>query len=204
MKSKSLLFIVLIFVFLSGCMVYSFYPLYTEDDLFPNDLLVGEWTNSDSAVWKFDFNYNGKRLPENRDSTSFILKIKDKDQSDFDQASFLIHLIKLDGTYFLDFYLEDYLEDDNLTIFDLHVLPVHSFAKLELDGDQAKLSWFSPDWLEELIKQNRIRIHHENNGEYILLTAKPRELQKFVIKYVNSEEAFKDGIDEELHRVKND
>lgn len=201
MKSKSLLLITLILVFLSGCVVFSFYPLYTEEDLFPNDLLVGEWVDSDSAIWKFDFNYHGKPLPENRDSTSFILKIKEKEDLDFGEQAFLIHIIKLEGIYFLDFYLEEYLDDDNLTIFDLHVVPVHSFAKLELNDGQAKLNWFSPDWLEDLIKQNRIRIHHENNGEHILLTAKPRELQKFVIKYVNSDEAFEDGMDAELHRI---
>ena len=201
MKPKSLLFVALILVLLSGCMVYSFYPLYTKDDLFPNDLLVGEWMDSDSAVWKFDFNYKGKELPENRDSTAFILQIREKDQVDFDHEKFIIHLINLNGTYFLDFYLEDYFDDNHVTMFDLHVIPVHSFAKLELEGDCAKLSWFSPDWLEDLIKQNRIRIHHENNGEHILLTAKPHELQKFVIKYVDSEEAFKDGLDAELHRI---
>ena len=35
---------------------------------------------------------------------------------------------------------------------------------------------------------------HEKNDDFILLTAKPDELQKFVTKYVNSEEAFKDGM----------
>jgi hypothetical protein len=202
MKPRLLFLAALLFVFISGCMVFSFYPLYTEEDLFPNDLLVGEWVDSDSAIWKFDFNYKGKRLPENRDSTAFILQIKEKGNPDFDKASFIIHLIKLEGTYFLDFYLENYLETEQLTFFDMHLLPVHSFAKLELNGDSAKMNWFSPEWLEELIKQNRIRIHHENNGNHILLTAKPHELQKFVVKYVNSEDAFEKGVDAELRRVK--
>ncbi len=34
----------------------------------------------------------------------------------------------------------------------------------------------------------------------ILLAAKPGELQKFVTKYVNSEEAFKDGMEAVLTR----
>jgi hypothetical protein len=60
MKTKTILPIAALFLFLSGCVVFSFYPLYTEKDLFPNDLLVGEWIDDDSTVWKFDFNYKGK------------------------------------------------------------------------------------------------------------------------------------------------
>lgn len=202
MKPRSLILATLFFVFISGCMVFSFYPLYTEEDLFANDLLVGEWIDSDSAVWKFDFNYKGIRTPENRDSTSFILQIKDKGEADFSKNTFSIHIIRLNGVYFLDFYLDEYLDNDNISFFDLHVIPVHSFAKLELKDGHAKLSWFSPDWLAELIKKNRIRIHHENNGNHILLTAKPHELQKFVIKYMDSEEAFEKGVDAELRRIK--
>ena len=201
MKTKRFFLIAILFVLMHGCMVFSFYPLYTEEDLFPNDLLAGEWVDSDSAVWRFDFNYHGDHLPENIDSTAYILHIKDEGEDHFAKASFLVHVIQLDGHYFLNFYLDDYFEKD-LNFFDMHLVPVHSFAKLELDGDRAKINWFDPEWLEELIKQNRIRIHHENNGDRILLTAKPKELQKFVIKYVNSEDAFSDGLNADLHRIK--
>ena len=34
-----------------------------------------------------------------------------------------------------------------------------------------------------------------------LLTAKPKKLQKFVVKYVNSEEAFKEGVDATLVKL---
>jgi hypothetical protein len=199
MKSKNLYLIALLFVFLSGCMVFSFYPLYTDDDLYANDFLLGEWIDSDSSVWQFEFNYKGEHKPENLDSTAYILRIKEDDK--LSKKSFLVHLIKLDDHYFLDFYLDDYFDKDP-DLFDWHALPVHSFAKLELENGEAKINWFDPEWLEDLIEQNRIRIHHENNGENILLTAKPKELQKFVVKYVNSEEAFKDGVDVELHRIK--
>ncbi len=201
MNTKTILPIFVLFLFLSGCVVFSFYPLYTEKDLFPNVLLVGEWLDDDSTVWKFDFHYKGKRLPENRDSTSFSLQFKEKGSPDFGHSKMTIHIVKLDKDYFLDFYVTDYLDQDKITIPDLHLVPVHSFAKLDIREDQAIITWFDPEWLKTLIEQNRIRIHHENNGDYILLTARPAELQKFVIKYVNSEEAFKNGLNAELHRI---
>ncbi len=202
MKAKVFIPVLLIALFLSGCFVYSFYPLYTEDDLFANDLLLGQWRDSDSVVWKFDFNYKGEKIPENVDSTAYILHIQDDKAGNFSDASFIVHLIQLEGTYFLDFYLEDYFKNDERNLFDLHLLPVHSFAKLDFVDNEAQIRWFNPEWLEELIKQNRIRIHHEDNGELILLTAKPQELQKFVTKYVNSEDAFDDGVDATLKKIR--
>ncbi len=201
MKPRIVFSVLIILLLFSGCVVFSFYPLYTKDDLFPNDLLLGEWIDGDSAIWKFEYKYNGEHKPENVDSTAYILHIKEKDTNELSYQSLLVHIVKLEGNYFLDFYLEDYFKDDNVNFFDLHVLPVHSFAKVELKEDQAYIRWFDPDWLKKLIDQNRIRIHHENNGEHILLTAKPAELQKFVIKYVHSEEAFKDGLDADLYRM---
>lgn len=203
MKSKSVILSSLLIVFLSGCMVFSFYPLYTEEDLFPNDLLVGEWVDADSITWQFDFNYFGKPVLENRDSTAFILRMKEKDSQEFSKQEFLVRVIELGGHYFLDFYVEEYLKENDLTFFDLHLMPVHTFAKLELDGDDAKISWFSGVWLEELIEQNRTHIRHENNGTHILLTAKPQELQEFVLRYVNAPDAFDDGLSASLHRIAN-
>lgn len=203
MKSKSVILSSLLVVFLSGCMVFSFYPLYTEEDLFPNDLLVGEWVDADSITWQFDFNYFGKPVLENRDSTVFILRMKEKDSQEFSKQEFLVRVIELGGYYFLDFYVEEYLKENDLTFFDLHLMPVHTFAKLELDGDDAKISWFSGAWLEELIEQNRTHIRHENNGNHILLTAKPQELQEFVLRYVNAPDAFDDGLSASLHRIAN-
>ncbi len=80
MKSKNLYLIALLFVFLSGCIVFSFYPLYTDDDLYANDLLLGEWLDSDSSVWQFEFNYKGEHKAENLDSTAYILRVKEDDK----------------------------------------------------------------------------------------------------------------------------
>lgn len=200
MKLKNLIPIAVLLLFVSGCVVFSFYPLYTEKDLFANDLLTGQWIDKDSSIWRFEHDYKGKQLPENIDSTAYLLTIKEKDEQ-FSKSSLQVHVVKLGNHYFLDFYLEDYFDNDNLTLFDFHVLPVHTIAKLELKKDSAYINWFNQDWLKDLIHENRIRIHHEDNGEHILLTAKPEELQKFAIKYVNSTEAFEDGLDAALRKL---
>ncbi len=197
MKSKNLLIIGILVAFLSGCVVYSYYPLYTEEDLFPNDILTGTWLQDEKTEWKFEHAYFGKKVPENIDSTSYILTVTEENG---EKSEFRIHIILLGGHYFLDFYLEDYLEKDELILADFHAVPIHTFAKVEVSEDQLYINWFDQEWLEKLIKENKIRIRHEYNGDYILLTAKPKELQKFVVKYVNSKEAFEDGMDALLKR----
>ncbi|WP_167618695.1 hypothetical protein [Maribellus sediminis] len=211
MKSRKLIFTGLLIVFLSGCVVYSFYPLYTESDLFPNDLLSGQWLESDDedvapedvdGIWTFEHPYIDKKKSDERDSLSYILTLKQKEDGEYFESVFDVHLIELGGDYFLDFYLRDFLEGEELTLDNFHVIPVHTFAKLEIKDNGLFINWFDPNWLEELVRQNKIRIHHEDNGDFILLTAKPKELQKFVTKYVNSEDAFKDGLQVELVRNK--
>ena len=70
------------------------------------------------------------------------------------------------------------------------------------ENEKININWYDHNWLSDLIEENKIRIHHEANDDYVLLTAKPRELQKFVTKYVNSEEAFEDGLEAILTRRK--
>jgi hypothetical protein len=209
MKTHRLVSVLLLVFLLSGCMVYSFYPLYTEKDLFPNELLTGEWFESDQtnvkstkdgSDWKFEHPYPKDKENTHLDSCMYVLKVTEKEEGESVTSTFLVHVIKLEGNYFLDFYLKDYPEDGNIRFSTFHVIPVHTFAKLTVSENSLKISWFDPDWLEKLIKENKIRIHHEENDDVILLTAKSQELQKFVSKYVNSEDAFDNGITIVLQR----
>jgi len=199
MKVKTISIALIFTMFLSGCVVYSFYPLYTKDDLFANNILTGEWKDEDGTEWIFKHPDIGKKGEVKLDSTSYLLKVIEKDKS---EAEFTIHIIKLGGYYFLDFYLNDFLGDEELTLSSFHSVPVHTFAKLTFEGNQLQINWFDQGWLEDLITENKIRIRHEKNDDYILLTAKPGELQKFVSKYVDKEEAFKDGMNIVLTRQK--
>ncbi|WP_299577905.1 hypothetical protein [uncultured Sunxiuqinia sp.] len=200
MKRKAFLLTAILLVAISGCVIVSFYPLYTEDDLFPNDLLLGEWMDSDSAVWAFEFNYNGEHVPENLDSTAYILRIKDEGEEGFSKESFLVHLIKLEDHYFLNFKLDDYFGKDP-DFFDMHLVSVNSFARLKLTDKGAQINWFDLEWLEDLIEQDPSSIAHENNGDRILLTAKTPELQRFVLKYANSGAAFENSLSATLTRI---
>ena len=204
MKTKILFSFIVLSVLLSGCIVYSFYPLYTEKDLFPNDILTGEWIDDDDSdtdyEWKFEHPFIGKKENGIRDSLRYKLTVIERVDDMVKESVFLVHIIKLGGHYFLDFYLEEYVDDDNLDLSSFHIIPVHTFAKLTIKENQVVINWFDQEWLQDLIEENKIRIHHEQNDDIILLTAKAQELQKFVSKYVNSEEAFENGLEIILNR----
>ncbi len=199
MKTKIGMALFLVTLFLSGCVVYSFYPLYTQSDLFPNDLLTGEWYDSDSTLWKFEHPFKGEKMNENPDKTRYTLRMKPNGENDFTKHDFEVVILELEGHYFADFYIDEY-EPDDFGLFDFHIIPVHTFAKLTFTENNLLINWFNQDWLEDLIRQNKVRIHHENNGDIILLTAKAEELQKFVIKYADTHEAFAEGLEAELKR----
>jgi hypothetical protein len=199
MKAKTISIALIFTLFLSGCVVYSFYPLYTKDNLFANNILTGNWLDEDGTQWFFKHPEIGGKGEVKTDSLSYVLKVIEKDSV---ESEFAIHIIKLGGHYFLDFYLNDFLGDEDLSLASFHSIPVHTFAKLTVAGNKLQINWFDQGWLEDLITENKIRIRHEKNDDFVLLTAKPRELQKFVIKYSDSKEAFKEGMNIVLTRQK--
>jgi hypothetical protein len=106
----------------------------------------------------------------------------------------------------LDFYITEIAganssdSDAKLNYWNLHVIPVHTFAKLTTSGNTLKIEWFNGDWFKEQIEAKKIKIKYEKNDENLLFTAKTNDLQKLVIKYANTEAAFKDGLSVELKR----
>lgn len=196
------LFLLLLALFIPGCIVISFYPLYEKEDLFPNDLLLGQWLDKDSSQWNLDYFYSKKKGKMQTDSLGYEMSLMLKDGKT-EKSSFDVHIIRLGGEYYLDFYLDDYEpvenRDDDFMLFDLHLMKVHTFARLKYWGDSALIEWFDSSWLEEQLKENKIRIRHENNGENILLTAKSAELKKFIKKYGHLKDAY--GTDLMLYRI---
>jgi hypothetical protein len=122
------------------------------------------------------------------------------------KAAFDIFVVKLGNEYFMDFYPANFpkgespYSDNNIDhreneLASYHFLPVHTFAKLEVNGETISIKMFDPDFLDNLFKHRQIRIKHEriDDGSYVL-TAQPEELQKFVEKYSGHQEAFIDEV----------
>ncbi len=193
MKTKTLIIIVTIFLFLGSC-IPSLFPLYFEKDLITNSDLIGTWNEDGSLnTWAF--------YPD-EDKKSYNLWFTEKENNNIDDGRegilgiFETHLFKLGNNYFFDFFPgeNDELDEKINTLMAFHLVPAHTFAKVEISKDTIKILQFDIDYLEELLENGKIRIRHVRPDDDIILTASTKELQEFFIKYSEDEDAFNDPI----------
>jgi hypothetical protein len=214
MKTRTILTGLLASVIVSSCTVLSFYPLYTEKELVRDDRIIGEWQYSynpdfwslsrnravmdtmifeisyKNTVWKKKLNNPFDRGSEDiPNKFTYTLRMYDKSMPKNKYTEYHLHLVKLGNNLFIDLFPEEWIKDDGFLA--IHLVSAHTFAKIDI-GDKLEISWFDSEFLQKLFYEKKIRIKHENNGVYTLLTAKPEELQKFVIKYANEDKAFCD------------
>jgi len=188
MKTKiKLITIISFFFFLIQSCIPSLHPLYTSEDLVFDQNLIGEWIDSDSIVWKFE-----KFVPSNTPFPSKSDLSKDSfyklTVNDGKPAIFHVHLLKLENYFYLDFYIKGYKIENDMA--DLHLFPVHTFAKVNIKDDIVKLEQFDIDFIKTLIKEKKIKVKHEVSYDNLILTAGTKELQKFVTKYAEDKDLY--------------
>lgn len=199
MKKKLALLALAAFFIIQGC-IPSLHPIYTADKLVEVHELSGLWTaendgnyevtykNTEGQAEAWQFNYQG-------DKSYQLVHTDNKGR----KAAFEVHVIKLGKYYFMDFYPSDSYEETSPVVADvykmndmqeIHLLPVHTFARMEITPTELKISMFDPDFLKKLLENRQIRIKHEETESGFVLTASPEELQKFAEKYADEKAAF--------------
>lgn len=193
MKTR-LLFSFLLIILASGC-VSSLHPLYSSDTLVFRNEMLGTWVQSDGeGQWIFK-----KEDPLGDSYSYYTLNYTEKEVNSHkeSQSNYNVHLVKLNNYYFLDFelLLSDEEQEKLLGNFFSPVLVTHKFAKIDIASGKLKLYLFDDDWLTDLFEKQKIRMKHEKMEDTsILLTASTAELQKFVTKYADDEQAFSDEL----------
>jgi hypothetical protein len=187
MKKALILSVFLVAVCFQGCIVKSIHPFYKEKDVVYNKALEGTWHDQDKTEWRIHQN------PFKPNSYELHCSKKGR------EVALAGHLFTLDGQMYLDMIAsEDNSED--MPIFDLHLVPTHSIAKIDkLTNVEVVIRWFDEEWLRKMFVENRIKIRHElivdenatseDDGMY-LLTADTDELQAFIAKYGNDDQAY--------------
>ncbi len=103
------------------------------------------------------------------------------------EQNYIAHLVDIGGDLFMDTYpVADYSSSN----FTDNFFPVHSFFKITIKENEFILTHFDLDKLNKLFESNLIRLRHENVDGTILITAQPKELQKFIDKYSDDESVF--------------
>jgi len=177
MKVKKILFYLLA-VLMGGCVV-SLHPLYTENDLIFEENLLGTWAKEGSKeTWQF------KRANGNSKYYEMIYTDKEGKKGRFDAG-----LGKLNNMMFLNILPKDPELKEN-DFYKFHILPVHSFIKIEQIQPTLEMRVMNPDNLEEMLENDPNLIKHEIVHDRLVLTASTKELQKFLKAHANDEGLF--------------
>lgn len=173
---------------LAGC-IPSLHSIYTDRDVGFESSLLGVWAEKPESKVRWHFSQaEGKayRLVYTEDTGK--------------TGSFVVHLVNLSGTLFLDLYPEEpNLQDSDF--YKLHFLPVHTFMLVDQITPTLRIAIMEPGWLRSYVREHPDAIRHEfiKGGDVVVLTASTKELQAFLVKHTKTDGAF--GSLSNLHRM---
>ena len=190
-------------ILLSSCVVKSLHPFYTKETISFDESFIGDWQDSKKGKWKvvsFESEItkdNPFKKMKNEDlkiykeyKNSYYIQRIYKDR----EVVFLATPFTINKQKFLDFFpLETQKDVDNL--LESHSIYTHSLVKYDVQKNgEIEIRWLDEDKIKTLFKEHKIKIKHETIGllnENYLLTASSKELQKFIEKYMASNDAEK-------------
>jgi len=181
MKTKVLLLLAGCAMALTGCLVTSVYPFYTAKDVVFDQALVGSWTNAaeaDAEHWQFATDK----------TNTYQLTYITKDHTNVMQAT----LFKLQKTSFLDLFTPE-ISDENAP----PPIPSHFLFRISQITPTLKMAAMDYEWLSKLVTQDPKAIRHhviqvgdDADKNRLMLTADTAELQKFIIKHLDTKDAW--------------
>jgi hypothetical protein len=195
MKKLIILTAILVMVtVLSGCLA-TLHPLFTEKDLVFDARLLGIWregNNKELTTIERGTVASFGQLPEKLRSLAdraYVLTHKD----DSEEKKYYGFLTRIGKELYLDFYpLESKAQLGYDRFYMQHLVKMHRFYSLRFfNEDSFAIREFDGDFLKELIDKNQIRLKHEKrfNGDFVI-TASTQELQQYVQKYSDVDEAY--------------
>jgi hypothetical protein len=206
---KSIIYLSFIGILFSGCYLKSVHPLIPVNQAILVDGIEGRWETKDQRWTIFNdmnsipnvsisgLNVQGEMSfsagegdsIDSEDNTYFIL-FEDLQDDLSDTVFFIGSIGELNNQKYLDLSLFDLARSQ--TFENNHLLPVHTFSRLNVNSEELTLEFFKDSWIKSLIESNQVRIKYEKLDDDILITASSEELQKFIEKYGDDNEAYED------------
>lgn len=184
---KRLIVFSMLALLMSSCII-SLHPLYDVKTMVKEVKLNGNWLDENGqspSEWLFKPKYD--------EDERFTGKYELLHTTDGYTYAYEAVLLKLGGNYYLDVLLDGPVgkeKEDETPMLALYV-PSHNFYKIEFkQADQINIFPFDGDRLDKLVSQRKIRIKHEVVDNTMVITASTEDLQKFLRKYAQDEEAF--------------
>ncbi len=185
MNTKKLLFYLLAGI-LGGCIpVMSLNPLFTDKEIAFDENLIGTWVDADETTWQFS--------DANKPEKAYKLIFTDDEGK---KGLFVAHLVKLENNLFLDVYPDEMPwneKDPNTTEWlynTLFLVPAHAFIKINSIEPQLKMMRTDEEKMRDFLKAEPNAVEHILVEDKPVLTTSTKELQAFVLKYVDDSKVF--------------
>jgi len=184
--------------------VVSLLPLFDDGYLVYEPGLPGTWKVADSAdTWTFEKAEGMEYLLTQRQVEYVLEKGQESKRLPGDTGRFRARLGRLGAGLFLD--LTPAEKDDPAVhndLYNAHMVPGHTLARVWLDKDFLRIVFLDEDWLTDAVRDGRISLPHVEAEGWLILTAPTSGLQTFILKYGEDKKAFPLQSAEGLLRVK--
>ena len=183
-KTLQLILLLCVTVLLfSGCIITSIHPLYTEDDTPVFDkALIGTWVQKGEDYWMFKQDHDRPDDTPESESTYWLYVFDGKTT-----GKFAAMLFEIGDKRFLDIFPAE--QDEGNAWYNWHLLPSHTFYYVELVDDELRLGLVDHEIFEKMVEENRADVEHMiYDDDRYLFTAKPDDLQKFMLRCVENGE----------------
>ncbi|MFT7442727.1 MAG: hypothetical protein ACI9Q3_001103 [Maribacter sp.] len=190
-------------ILLTSCVVKSLHPFYTKETISFDQSFIGDWQDSKTGNWKV-VSFESEITKDNpfKKMKKEDLKVYNEYKNSYyiqriyegKEVNFIATPFKINNQKFLDFFPLDHQDGvDNL--LQSHSIYTHSLVKYDVQKNgEIEIRWLDEDKVQTLFKEHKIKIKHETFGllnDNYLLTASPKELQKFIEKYMASNDTEK-------------
>lgn len=200
---------------LSGCFLKSVHPLINNDNAILLEGLDGVYEKEDQR-WTFASDNNPELMadlfrtypnedvsfdPGETDSLGidgYLIRLEQLDNTEGYPEYFIGMIGEINGDLYLNLKLLDLDFGVNSSFGIAHQFNVNTFSKFQFSGEELSIQPFASSWIGDQIQNNRVRIKHEvvhsnfDESPEILITASTKELQQFVRKYGDVEEAYEE------------
>jgi hypothetical protein len=172
---------------LTGCLVSSLHPFYSDRDVIFDPGLVGEWAKDADSTERWVFERVGE-------GDSYRLTYTEGAKS----SVVLAHLFKLQGQMFLDLLANPTADESPFP-----TIPSHSLMRVDQIGPVLRMKELDLEWLSRLLEEEPKALQHtfvsEGQDQRLVVTAETQELQQFVLRHLEVEKAWGEGV--ELRRM---
>lgn len=176
--------------------VASLLPLFDDGFLVSEPGLLGAWKVADGTdTWTFE-KAEGLELLLTQRQDEYDLEKSAVSEAPpkkvpGDTVRFRARPGRLGGALYLDLIPA---EKDNPVVhndlYNAHMIPGHTLARIWLDEDSLRIVFLDEDWLTEAIEDGRITLPHARAKGWLVLTAPTSALQTFILKYGGDKKAF--------------